>query len=114
MTKRDEIQKERERLADIFADVEADQAELLEGLLDDAAFLRVENRHLRQLMEETGTVRVHPEHPTLQKPVEAAKQYRQNVNSYAVIIKTLNSVLVKASGGEEDAFGEWLKAKMGD
>lgn len=113
MPKKDEIQKERARLAEIFKDVEPEQAGLLEGLLDDAAFLRVENRHLRELMEDTGTVRVHPEHPTLQKPVEAAKQYRQNVNSYAVIVKTLNSVLAKASGGEDDPFNDWLKEKLG-
>ncbi len=69
--------------------------QLVEGLIEDAAFLKAENSVLRGTMAETGMVKVHPEHPGLQKANESAKQYLKNVNSYATVIKTLNGVLSK-------------------
>ena len=52
-------------------------------------------------------VKIHPEHPDIQKPTEAAKQYLKNVNSYAVVIKTLNGVLSKSLIAEEDDMSEF-------
>jgi hypothetical protein len=52
-------------------------------------------------------VKVHPSHPEIQKPIEAARQYLKNVNSYAVVIKTLNGVLNRNMIEEEDELGEF-------
>jgi hypothetical protein len=78
-------------------------------LIENAAFLRAETWELRNLIERTGMVRAHPQHPELQKPTEAAKQYLKNINSYSVIIKTLNGVLQKNQIEGEDAFDAFLK-----
>ena len=110
--KSDEIQQERDRLLKLFQNAEPVKAELVDGLIWDAAYLKVENDCLRQLMTETGMVKVHPVNKDIQKPVEAARQYRQNVNSYAVIIKTLNSILGKDADDEEDGYDKWLKEKQ--
>lgn len=95
MPKSEVVSRERQKLLDLFVDVEPAKRQLVEGLIDDAAFLYAENQELRAVMAQTGMVKVHPQHPELQKPTEAAKQYLKNTNSYAVIIKTLNSILSK-------------------
>ena len=95
MSKSDVLQKERDKLTAIFADVEPSKRQLVEGLIEDAAFLAAENHELRERLRLTGMVKVHPQHPEIQKPVEAGRQYRQNVMAYAVVIKALNGVLTK-------------------
>ncbi|MDP5275100.1 hypothetical protein [Chengkuizengella axinellae] len=87
--------------------MEESKRKLVEGLIDDAAYLKAENVILKEVLLKTGMVKVHPERPELQKPVEAAKQYRQNINSYAVAIKTLNGVLLKNIIDEDDDMDEF-------
>lgn len=114
MPKQNVYQKELLKLQEIFKDVEPAKQQLVEGLIKDAAFLYAENYALRQTLEQTGMVKVHPQHPDIQKSIEAARQYRQNVNSYAVIIKTLNGFLQKniVDGGDE--FDEFMKEMRGN
>jgi regulator of replication initiation timing len=88
-------QSEYEKLTGVFADVEESKRKLVTGLIEEAAFLYSENCELRRLLKTTGTIKCHPDHPELQKTVPAAGQYLKNLNSYAVVIKTLNSVLSK-------------------
>lgn len=108
MLKSEVLSQERSKLTEIFAEVEPSKAKLVEGLIEDAAFLYAETQELRALVEQTGMVRTHPEHPELQKPTEAAKQYLKNINSYAVIIKTLNGILQKNAIDVEDAFDAFI------
>ncbi len=85
--------KELTKIQDIFKDVEETKRRLVEGLIEDAAFLRAENAVIKESLAKSGMVKAHPQHPEIQKSTEAAKQYLKNVNSYAVVIKALNSVL---------------------
>lgn len=114
MKKNEVLQKERERLQEIFRKVDPDKADLVDGLIQDAAFLKAENAELRQQMEKTGMVEFHPNNPRLQRTVEAAKQYLKNVNSYAVVIKTLNGVLMKDVIEGEDEFDKFLRERQGE
>ncbi|SFB62645.1 hypothetical protein SAMN05216312_12233 [Cohnella sp. OV330] len=107
MEKSEVLRREREKLDEIFADVDPSKKKLVEGLLDDAAFLRAEQMALRRTLDITGMVKIHPTKPTLQQPVEAARQYLKNANSYAVIIKTLNSVLSKNTNDDLDDMSEY-------
>ena len=104
-------QEERERLMELFKEVEPAKAKLAEGLIEEAAFLRVQNQALRETLVETGMVKIHPQHLLIQKPVETARQYLKNVNSYSVIVKTLNSILQKNFLAEEDEFDAFLKER---
>jgi len=94
-TKQDVYQAEMDKLTITFKDIEEPKRQLVGGLILDAAFLFAENYTLRQSLADTGMVKVHPKYQDIQKPVESARQYLKNVNSYAVIIKTLNGVLSK-------------------
>jgi len=107
VTKQEVQQKELEKLTVIFADVDPTKRKLIEGLIEDAAFLKAENYVLKEAITETGMVRLHPQHPEIQKPVETAKQYLKNVNTYAVIIKTLNGILSKNLIEEDDGLDEF-------
>jgi len=107
------FQRERERLQEIFRKVNPDKADLVDGLIQDAAFLKAENAELRRQMEKTGMVEFHPTNPSLQRTIEAAKQYLKNVNSYAVIVKTLNGVLMKDVVEDEDEFDKFLRERQG-
>jgi hypothetical protein len=105
--KQAEYQSEFIKLTTIFSDVEESKRKLVGGMIEDAAYLFAENKALRALLAVTGMVRINPSNPTQQKPIEAAKQYRQNAAAYAVIIKTLNGVLNKNIPEEEDDMGDF-------
>ena len=107
LTKEIVFQKEYEKMTAIFCEVEEPKRKLVEGLIEDAAFLYAENWELRKLIKQSGTVRVHPQKPELQKPVPAATQYLKNTNSYSVIIKALGSVLNKNIIAEDDDMEEF-------
>ncbi|GAA0313736.1 hypothetical protein GCM10008967_00280 [Bacillus carboniphilus] len=107
MSKKAEYEKELAKLSEIFTDVEESKRKLVEGLCEDAAFLKAENYVLKETLSKTGMVKIHPEHLELQKPIEASKQYLKNVNSYAVIVKTLNGVLNKNMIEDEDELSEF-------
>lgn len=109
MNRKEVYEKELAKLEKLFEKVEPEKAKLTEGLRQDAAFLLAENAMLKEVMKETGMVKIHPEYPELQKLTESAKQYLKNVNSYAVIIKTLNSVLSKDLAEGDDEFAKFLK-----
>ncbi|WP_067725352.1 hypothetical protein [Oceanobacillus damuensis] len=108
MSKKAVYQKEKEKLTEIFKDVEESKRKLVEGLIEDACFLKSENYDLKVILVEIGMVNIHPKNKQLQKPVEAARQYLKNVNSYAVIIKTLNSVLSKNILEDDDDLDEFV------
>lgn len=103
MSKIDEYKKELDKLHEIFQEVEPSKAKLIEGLIEDAAYLKAENYSLRQIIDESGgMVKVNPKNVGMQKITEAAKQYLKNVNSYSVVIKTLNGVLMKGEINDLD------------
>lgn len=103
----EKIAAETARINDIFADVDPLKRDLVQGLIADAAFLKVENDEIKKRMLEVGMVQFHPSHPSVQKTTEAAKQYLKNCNSYAVIIKTLNGILSKNVLDSDDGLGEF-------
>lgn len=108
MSKRAVYDEEHAKLTEIFADVEESKRKLVEGLIDDAAFLKSENHALKTVLKETGMVNFHPENKNLSKSNEAAKQYLKNVNSYSVIVKALNSVLnANIIDEDEDGLGDF-------
>lgn len=107
-TKQDVYQQEFNKLTEIFQDVEEPKRKLVEGLIEDAAFLRAENYDLKKSIEQTGMVKIHPQHPDMQKQIPSAAQYLKNINSYAVVIKTLNGVLLKNTIESDDEFDEFM------
>jgi regulator of replication initiation timing len=113
MDKQAVYKAELEKLTEIFKDVDEFKRKLVEGLIEDACFLKSENYVLKEILVNTGMIKIHPQHPSMQKPVIAAKEYRQNLNAYAVIIKTLNGVLQKNIPDGDDDFDDFMKEMRG-
>lgn len=105
MPKSAEYEREYEKLSEIFREVEKSKRELVEGLIEDAAFLKSENHALKEVLDKTGMVKFHPTDNSLQKKTPAADQYLKNVNTYATVIKTLNGVLSKNILDDDDELG---------
>lgn len=108
MDKQNVYKAELAKMLELFADVDPKNIKLVEGLIEDAAFLFAENYRLKQTLNETGMVKIHPNNPTIQRSLPAAKEYRQNLSSYAVIIKTLNNILQKNISDGDDEFDEYM------
>ena len=102
LNKSELFQYEYDNLTSVFHGVEEDKRKIVDGLINDAAFLYAENKTLKQILWKSGMVIINPKNPEQQKPMPAAIQYLKNVNSYAVIIKTLNSILSKNEIDTED------------
>jgi regulator of replication initiation timing len=101
------FQGELKKLTNIFAEVEESKRKMVDGLVEEAAFLYAEDCELRNMLKTTGMIRINPNNPSQQKPVPAATQYLKNINSYAVVIKTLNGVLMKNIIEEDDDMGDY-------
>lgn len=100
-------EEELAKLIEIFKDVEPTKVKLVHGLIQDAAFLYAENYILKESLNKTGMIKFHPTNLTMQKSIPAAKEYRQNLNSYAIIIRTLDGVLMKDIVEEEDDMDDY-------
>lgn len=107
MTKKEAYEIELNKLNEIFKDVDESNRKLVEGLIQDAAFLYAENYDLKQILRKTGMIKIHPNNPSLQKPLPIAKEYRQNLNSYSVVIKSLSSILQKKIDDDDDDMEEF-------
>jgi len=114
VTKLEKIQNEEKRIAEVFREIDPTKAELARGIIQQAAFLKIENDELQEQLLETGMVKYHPERKDIQKPMEGAKQFRQNAATYNLLIKTLGSMIGKDDQGGDDPFDEWIKQKNRD
>lgn len=109
LDKAEVYRQEHEKLTEIFKDVEESKRKLVEGLIEETAFLKSELFSLVQVLKETGMIRINPENKTQQKTMPIANEYRRTVNIYALNIKVLNGILMKDTIETKDPFDEWLE-----
>lgn len=105
--KQAEYSGELKKLTDMFGEVDGNKKELVSGLIQDAAYLYAENKYLRSFLNETGMIRINPNNPQVQKPIEAAKQYRSNVDTYSSVIGRLSRILDAQQPEEDDDLGDF-------
>lgn len=101
---------EYERLKALFSNVDEAKSELVDNLIQQAAFMSVELQLLQDKIKRFGAVQVSTK--GTQRQTEAAKYYTKLVNSYGTVIKTLNSILGKNVDEGDDAFDEFLKRAL--
>lgn len=112
MDRKIETQKELQKLKEIFKEIGAATLELIEGLLEETAYLKVELIEMRKILDETGMIKINQENKSQQKTLPIANEYRRTINIYALNIKVLNSILNKVDIEEEDAFDKWQQEKV--
>ncbi|MCR8635757.1 hypothetical protein [Paenibacillus radicis (ex Xue et al. 2023)] len=103
--------KEHKKLQEIFKEVEPNKAQLAEELINIAAFLKAENFVLMQSIETTGMVRINPKNHNQQEKLPSGDQLLKNINSYSVVIKTLNGILSKNLLDEDDEFDKFMRER---
>jgi len=107
MSKIENVQFEYERLRSLFSSVDPTKAELVDNLLNEAAFMRVQLENLQQQIRKYGAVQISSK--GTQRQTEAAKYYTKLVNSYGNVIKTLNTIMGKNMIDDNDEFDEFMK-----
>ena len=107
--KQEEFSKESIRLTTLFEDSDDTTKSLAAGLIQDAAYLYAENKILRSMLKEIGMVRINPDNPQQQRPIEAAKQYRANCDTYSSIMGRLYRMLDTQDEEDEDDMEEFEK-----
>ncbi|MCI9355102.1 MAG: hypothetical protein HFE58_09985 [Firmicutes bacterium] len=109
MDRKAEIQKEFEKLKQIFSELEQKELDFISGLLEETAYQKVTLCEMREIMSEIGMLLIHPKDNTKQKALPIANEYRRTANIYALNIKQLYSLLHKLDNEQENAFDVWLK-----
>ena len=107
MSKIKDVNDELERLRSLFSTVDETKTKLVDNLLEQAAFMKVELGVLQEQIRKYGSVQVSSKGS--QRQTEAAKYYTKLINSYGTVIKTLNSIMGKNVIEGEDSFDEFLK-----
>ena len=107
MSKIEDVNIELERLRSLFSSVDETKTQLVDNLIEQAAFMKVELDKLQEQIKKHGAVQVSSK--GTQRQTEAAKYYTKLVNSYGTVIKTLNSILGTQVDDGDDAFDEFLK-----
>src|SRR5690606_5161798 len=103
------IKRELTRLRKVFADMPEDRKRIVEGLIQEAAFMRATLEETREVIDregvlehfEQGAQRFMREHP-------ATKVYAAMVNRYSSVVKQLLDQL--PDGGKQAAEGDDLMA----
>src|SRR5690554_3667787 len=100
------IQLEYERLKALFSSVDSSKSELVDNLINEAAFMRIELDNLKHQIKKYGAIQISSKGN--QRQTEAAKYYTKLVNSYGTVIKTLNAIMGKNVMDEDDELDKFM------
>lgn len=109
------IKAERTRLRKIFKDVDQKKQKVVEGLIERAAFMRVQLEDLELDINENGFTELFCQSEK-QDPYERKRpcvdQYNIMGNSYAKVVKQLGDLLPKeAAGAVDDGFDAFVNGR---
>lgn len=113
-TKESKIKSEKRRLKNKYKDLPLDTLAVLEGLLDEAAFMRVELEDMKKDMIINGRVELFSQSDKMEpyereRPV--VRQYTQMMRNYQNALKLLDDKLPKTDPKpkqEPDGFEEFV------
>lgn len=93
----------KEELLKLFENVE--NKVLIENLINDLAFMEEQLIELKKL----PMIKVHPTNPELQKTTPASKLYKETLQQYNNVIRTLSSFIRHDDSVEESPLEAYLK-----
>ena len=101
------VKSEYNRLKLLFTSVDPTKSELVDNLINEAAFMRVQLENTQEQIKKYGAIQISSKGS--QRQTEAAKFYTKLVNSYGTVIKTLNTIMGKNMIDDDDEFDEFMK-----
>lgn len=103
----DPEEAEYNRLKELFADCDASMLALLDGMLWEAARLRVELNTLHLEGKKSGLVKMNPQNPALQKETPVSKVLPKVRANYANICFKLAKVLGKKDDDDDSGLDDY-------
>lgn len=107
MSKTKCVYEEYERLKSLFLNVDETKKNLVDELLQKAAFLKIELDNFQEQIKLYGAVQI--SNKGNQRETVAYKSYLSSLSLYQTIIRTLNSILGKNVDDGTDDFDEFIK-----
>lgn len=103
MNREDRIQKEIERLDDVFESVDVDKKDAAQGLIEEAAFMRVTLQDLKAEINENGTVDIMPQGDySIRRQSPEVQTYNTMIQRYNTTYKELFNLLPKELASDID------------
>ena len=96
----------REKLDDIFKDLDENKKSLINPLLDNIAFLEQRMEELKKM----PFIQIHPKDSTKQRPTTASKLYKECSQSYMNAIRTVYS-MINGHEVDEDPVERFMKER---
>lgn len=115
-TKDERIRGEKSRLNRIYKDIDKNKKKLAAGLIERAAFMRIECEDLETDLIENGWTELFQQSEKLEPYDRARPQgqaYQQLNANYQKVIKQLDALLpqAKQSGREDDGFADFVNGR---
>lgn len=104
---KENVKKEYEKIKAEFAGCEPQKLARWESLIEQAAVERIILKDLNEQALETGTVKIHPDNPSLQKLLPVSKAITQHAASLANIMDKLEKHLAVENDEEDDGLDEY-------
>lgn len=102
-----EIEKEYERIKELFSDRDEKQLQLIDGAIWECARLRVELNDLHDIIKKTGLIKVNPKDPSMQKELPVSKLIVKARANYLNYIAKLSNMLGVNVDGEDDELSDY-------
>lgn len=101
--KEERIKKEKDRLDNIFSILDEDKINVAEGLISEAAFMRVTLEDLKAEINENGTVDIMPQGEySIRRQSPEVQVYNTMIQRYNTTYKELFSLLPKEVASDVD------------
>lgn len=100
----------KEKLVEVFANIDSGQRELITQMIDEVLFLEKQMTELKKL----PFIKTKPDNPSIQKTTPAAKLYKECSQSYMNTIRILLSIVKQESESEADRLKQMFAEFMPD
>ncbi|MCM3444371.1 hypothetical protein [Metabacillus halosaccharovorans] len=113
LQKEKDIKKEASRLKRIFKDIDKNKKSTIEGLIQEAAFMRVTLKQLKDDINKNGVIDEMPQGEySIMRESPAVKTYNTMIQRYTTVSKELFTLLPKdAPKVEDDGFETFVNNK---
>lgn len=102
-----EVQKEYERIRNLFSNCDETQLAVVDGAIWEAARLRAELNGLNEIIAQTGLIKVNPQNPNMQKELPVSRMVVRVRANYLNYISKISSILGKSITDDEEELSDY-------
>lgn len=102
-----DIEKEYQRIKELFSGIDEKQLNLIDGAIWECARLKKELDDLHKIIEETGLIKVNPNNSSMQKELPVSKLIVKVRANYLNYIAKLSNILGRDIEDEDDELSEY-------